>query len=406
MTGLLTGFRNKKGSFAVFAIMAFAAIIIVIFAAIKSAGIHAMDSVMTSFGRLWGKSILAEYDIYLKERYGILAYRGDEYSVEQKLEKYLNYSFEDKEYMDLGQVNCDLEGCSLLTTANLKEQIEKIVLGSIRPDKSEKGRTDEEQRPNNRYISSEWILKGLPSYGKTESTYLGGIINKIKAGVGINSISETMTTDKYILSFFKDYVDDRDLRETYFNCEVEYLISGKADDRRAKDDVAVKIKSVRNILNLFYLYSDAEKRDGAMALASVMTPGPAAVLTQGVILEIWAYAEAENDMNILYDNKTVPLLKKDSNWALSLDNVFGTEEQSEELPYVKPRQFDGENYTGYLRILLMGLSEETKLLRIMDLIQINMKFLYDESFLIGDYNSKVNYGVTVNKKKYEFSEKY
>ena len=41
-------------------------------------------------------------------------------------------------------------------------------------------------------------------------------------------------------------------------------------------------------------------------------------------MEIWAFAEAENDMGLLYDNKTVPFIKKDSNWALSLENVFGT----------------------------------------------------------------------------------
>ncbi len=71
-----------------------------------------------------------------------------------------------------------------------------------------------------------------------------------------------------------------------------------------------------------------------MAAASAVTPGPAALLTQAVILELWAYAEAENDLKILYDKKTVPLLKDDTNWALSIENVLGngslqTEESAE-----------------------------------------------------------------------------
>ena len=122
---------------------------------------------------------------------------------------------------------------------------------------------------------------------------------------------------------------------------------------------------------------------------------------------------------ILYDKKTVPLLKNDSNWALSIENVFGSsteeaeaklnqqsEEESAQTNYVSPQTIEGQEYSKYLGILLCGISEETKLLRIMDLIQINMKYLYSDSFLLSDYNIGLNYQVTVNGRRHEFEEKY
>ena len=109
-----------------------------------------------------------------------------------------------------------------------------------------------------------------------------------------------------------------------------------------------------------------------MAAASAVTPGPAALLTQAVILELWAYAEAENDLKILYDKKTVPLLKDDTNWALSIENVLETaackqkkvqkkEDAGEEgQSYIAPKVMRGEDYSSYLSVLLCGISRRHK----------------------------------------------
>lgn len=88
MKDLSIGFNSKKGSFAVFALMAFFSITILIFASVRSAGNLAIGSVSYGFGRLWGKSILAEYDIFLKERYGLMAFLGDDISTAKKIDIY------------------------------------------------------------------------------------------------------------------------------------------------------------------------------------------------------------------------------------------------------------------------------------------------------------------------------
>lgn len=418
MTDLLTGFKNKRGSFAVFAVMIFVSMIVLLIASIDSARNIAVESTVRSFGRLWGKSILAEYDIVLKERYGILAFKGNDVSVSEKIDRYKNYSFEEKSYIETLPTQANLKKYLLTEPDNLKSQIEKIVAYGIKPDVDNEKDIDGEMTDNyeDRYISSDWIKKGLPSYGKTEDGYIEGLVNKIKAGFGIGDIIGNAAVDRYISVFFNHHLDNKSLKETYFRCETEYIISGKLDDEKARKNTASKIKRLRNMLNLYYLYTCDEKRNAVMTIASALTPGAAAMLTQAAMLEIWAYAEAENDMEILYDKKTVPLLKNDSNWALSVENVFGgekpgTEEKDrfsgeQKNKYISPEIITGEDYDSYLKILLCGISEKTKLLRIMDLIQINMKFLYNETFLMKDYSMGLEYLITVNGREYGFDEHY
>ncbi len=404
--------NNKIGSFAVFAVMAFCSMMILLTAVIASAKAIAIDGSVNSLGNLWGKNILSEYDLVLKDRYGILAFYGDEKSIEKKLDMYKNYSLAEKEYITCSDAECELDGYRMTSTENLKNQIEKIVaegFGTLpRADNNEEHSTktqenhtlDGVEKP--RYVNSQWIIKSLPSYNKTEDVYVLGLINKIKAGIGIEAMVENAAVDKYIFDFFTDCMQESDRNKSYFNCEIEYIISGELSDEKSKNETGKKIKTLRNMLNLYYLYSCPEKRDGAMAIASVITPGEAAALTQAALLEAWAWAEAENDLELLYKNRHVPLIKTDESWALTLENVISSDIMS----VVEPKSNKGYGYADYLKILMCGLPEETKLLRIMDLIQINMKFTYCDYFLLEDYNCGLSYSLNVNGKKYEFKDEY
>ena len=218
---------------------------------------------------------------------------------------------------------------------------------------------------------------------------------------------------------------------------MEYLLTGKTDDARSLKSTATTLKLLRNGLNLAYLYSCSEKREAALAAAQLITPGPAATALQAVILETWAWLEAENDWKLLQDGKSVPVLKKDENWAITLDNVleseFTDEPAGSEDPeagekadsggqsgekrkdenmdgsgtrYIKPQKIEGISYRMYLHVLLSGVSQETRMLRMMDLIQINLKYLYLDNFLLKDYYTGLKYEMNVNNKKYEFEEAY
>lgn len=414
---------NKKGSFAVLATILFSSMMILTAAAIQSAGQKAVGSTAESFGSLWGKSILAEYDRNLKDRYGIFAFYGSKLQVEEKLDFYAAYSCEKKKYISCGKSICELEKYALKDKENFLKQVREAALAGTKPRalKTQLIKTSEadDGDEGNRYIRNERILNSLPSEGKGGSVGILSLADKLKEGASVSTVVNASAENVYIFRFFKYCMNERELGETFFRNEVEYLLTGKPDDKKAKKKVGNSLILLRNSLNLAYLYSCEEKRNAALAAAELIMP-TAPILTQALILEGWAYMEARNDLKILYAGKTVPILKKDENWAISLENLlaaeYGISPSGEELPegqkyeeeknYLPPKKIEGRDYEGYLRILIAAMPQETLLLRMMDIIQINMKYLYCEWFLMDDYYTGLRYSIEVNKRKHEFEETY
>ena len=403
---------NKRGSFTVFMVMAFAAVLIMVMGVFTAAGVLAIGSVTDAFGRLWGRSILAEYDLNLKDRYGIFAYYGEAGMVESKLDYYAGKTFQDKKYIVYEGARCSLEKYCLLDLDNFRAQIQQAVLFDSIPE-GFPAMEEADATYGSRFIKNQWILQGLPSSSKSEEVAVAGIVNRVKNGELLESLMGNSAIHTYIFTYVKDHCDERELGRTYFQNEVEYIISGKADDEKAWKNVRNKLLVMRNLLNLYYLYTCPEKREAVMNLATLLTPGPEAVITQGVLMEGWALAEANNDLKLLQADRQVPLVKKDENWALALENVFSETcekkmEESEEngKDYIEPERVEGSSYEEYLRILINFLSEETKLLRMMDLIQINMKYLYCDYFLMEDYYTGLEFSMGVNGASHEFEEFY
>ena len=79
-----------------------------------------------------------------------------------------------------------------------------------------------------------WVERGLPSYGKTEKIYLIELIEAIKDGINFDSITGDMVLDKYIFTFFKNKMNQKQLGDTYFNLETEYIISGQLSDSESE----------------------------------------------------------------------------------------------------------------------------------------------------------------------------
>ena len=63
--------KSRRGSYTVFLVIFFSTLMILIQVVIQASEQAAISSVVDHFGRLWGTSILAEYDLMLKDRYGL-----------------------------------------------------------------------------------------------------------------------------------------------------------------------------------------------------------------------------------------------------------------------------------------------------------------------------------------------
>lgn len=162
-------------------------------------------------------------------------------------------------------------------------------------------------------------------------------------------------------------------KEGALQYELEYILAGKSSDIENLRWVAGRLILLREAANAMYLYSDRTK----VTEADVMAWGLAIVslkpslqpLIKNSILLAWAYAESVLDVRRLFSGERVPLLKSRETWHLSLEHMLDYVMHLGELE----DEQEGLDYEAYLRLLLLMENEDTKTLRFMDVIEMNMR---------------------------------
>jgi hypothetical protein len=124
--------------------------------------------------------------------------------------------------------------------------------------------------------------------------------------------------------------------------------------------------------------------DLACAIAGWWSLGIGVVPISILIGFIWSCVESVMDIVDLLDGKTVAVLKTEGDWKTDLDGLLGMTDVAEEVEGLSGYGFE---YEDYLRLLLYlpFTSEEAKLLRIMDLAQINIGNERDEAVDFSEY---------------------
>lgn len=154
--------------------------------------------------------------------------------------------------------------------------------------------------------------------------------------------------------------------------ELEYILAGKNSDMENLKWVAGRLVLLREVANVCYLYTDQKKVQEAdlmawglsiVALAPELQP-----LIKTSILLAWAYAESIQDVRILLTGGKVPLLKTYQTWHLSLDHMLDYRNHLKETS-----KSDGLDYAMYLRLLLMLQDPNEKVMRFMDVVEMNLR---------------------------------
>ena len=117
--------REKQGSSAVMLAMMFVGFAICIAGAIGVCRRIVVSSECETFGRLWTKAILSEYDVHLLEDYSLMAYFGNDDEVTAKLNAYLKYSAQNKLDASIKGANADLAGYELGDPANFRKAMNR-----------------------------------------------------------------------------------------------------------------------------------------------------------------------------------------------------------------------------------------------------------------------------------------
>lgn len=404
---------GKKGSVTVFVMMLGSTVISMMVLFIMFAETALVKTGASYLGELWGKSILAEYDRSLFERYGLLSYIGDEDIVRSKLEFYKDYTFGNKSYASVNVEEIKIYPYSLQQTDNLLEQIKKNYvlekigeLGSVKRVQGMRYDAEDKSSEDPRCITNQRIIGGLPSYGRISKDLLSQAEEFIKSLTSLKDIvkkgTDSYLINSYIDSKFRNVYSSMGSGESFFYGEQEYIINGLFSDEANRKSVRNKIIAMREVMNLIYIETNEEMSESVRIACAALTLGMASEEAAHAIMAAWAMAESVNDYLLLIKGKTVPLMKTKETWAIDLDSVLNNKEKG--CVYTGVDQ--GDNYSDYLMYLLFLVDEETRLLRILDLIQINMLCTVNSDFRIRDCYVGVEFTLNANGEKHDFLFEY
>ena len=423
---------GRKGSSSVFLAMAFVAFSICLAAGIGTARRLAVKSECEAFGRIWTRAILSEYDRHLLADYGLMAYFGNEPDVIKRIDAYMGYSAAGKLNIRLGKAGSDLSGFELGDPDNFRKAMNKGFAGSaVGSVIHGAGRSRHEPYAAGRVIGNMVVLDTLPSAGSAGYVSNDSVVEKAKgagSSDGVMSLIASSGTDvMFIWKYFGNAVTAPDVPESYFRYEWEYLIGGKPEDDVNLESVRKRLFVIRNALDLAALYKDPEKVELIVSAAELITPGPLGAATQLILAEAWAALEAESDVKELFDGGRVPVLKTGTEWKTGLGSVLDSDSVRKKLDDGSRELLDenresisslngysdaaeiiteGLDYDEHLMLMILTMSRSTRLLRIMDLVQINMKYRYYRDFNLMEYYTGVRFSINADRRDYFFEDCY
>ena len=264
--------------------------------------------------------------------------------------------------------------------------------------------------------------------GKMEEHKVGKTVTVEQGNGGLLSMLSGAGSEVLLLErCFDNHVTKADDKNHLFVNEWEYVINGSLDDEVNYRAIRTRLFIARNALNLISIYRDPEKIELIVTLAESITPGPLGAATQALLAEAWAALETEEDLEDLYHDRRVPVLKAPGQWKTDIWALLDSEKVKDEFDEEAEERLeeisggpdalaekistvtqfsDGLNYDEYLMIMICSQNYNLRLLRIMDLIQINMKYRYYADFNMMEYYTGVRFSIEANSKSHEFEDAY
>lgn len=155
--------------------------------------------------------------------------------------------------------------------------------------------------------------------------------------------------------------------------QLEYLLYGKNSDLENLERFAKQLFMIRYVANAAYLFSSGTRQAEAAELAAAVTAGIAQPqLYEAVkitILFAWCYAESIQDLRILFDGKKAATVKSDATWNIALGELLMFTSCLDSYTEAS----DGKTYEDYLKALLFVKTEKTLRMRLMDLMEMDIR---------------------------------
>lgn len=202
-------------------------------------------------------------------------------------------------------------------------------------------------------------------------------------------ILDSLILNEYILQrFFNHTTQASDKsRYSYLESETEYILWGMRSGGANVFSTKAAVMTTRFALDAIHVYTDSEKSalaDGiAAATAGWWTFGAGIPVMSNLVKISWAIAEAGLDTRRLCNGESIAVIKTSGDWMTDI-GIPGTE--------IKSPDFLKMDYMDYLRLYLAAVPRETKILRLLDLVDLNAPADFD---IFGTY-AEVSVTATVS----------
>lgn len=189
---------------------------------------------------------------------------------------------------------------------------------------------------------------------------------------------ERIVLEEYISTHFGCYTNPSPNSKLKY--ELEYILMGDSHDDQNLFSVATHLIILRASFNSSYILSNPAKYTAADELTrqcmGLLYGTPFSLITKYTIISLWATAEAFIDVRDLFAGKKVPLIKDKDTWSLDLSDALNLSKSTKS----KNDGTDGLSYIDYIKVLLIAENELALRYRTMDLIQLNMRHKYNNTF--------------------------
>lgn len=187
-----------------------------------------------------------------------------------------------------------------------------------------------------------------------------------------DNIADEILFGEYLLDKCGYYTKQKD--NSLLKYQMEYIFSGKSCDLDNLRNTTFMLLQIRAASNLYYLEKDkfmqAQVKAIAVAIALLLRiPKEEIVNMIAFFLTLlWAYAEAVVDVRTLLDGGKIPLMKNAKSMNLSIVTL--------PLAFIvthKAHNESGLTYDGYLRILIGMMNPDKKVMRFMDIVEMDIR---------------------------------
>lgn len=216
-----------------------------------------------------------------------------------------------------------------------------------------------------------------------EYVYSASKIGAVNKGTGLpayvdkpDGITDELLYGEYLMTKCGNYLDKKDTGR--LNYEIEYILFGKESDMFNLRECCERLVAMRMVSNFIFLHSDDGKfkKEEAYTISAIicalcMVPELTDVLTE-MILGIWAYAESILDVKCLLQGGKVSLLKDKNEWNLGLIELISMKSFWSKSGK-SSNKVTALSYQGYLRVFLATMNKETKLMRSLDIVEMNIR---------------------------------